>query len=236
MKTLFRRHFKKQLSLLSIQQVQSESQSILQTILRDPFFQSCTHLCCYVPMLSGHEVDTTPLIQHVLSTSNSSNRPQLYVPIVGLDDRMEMVLVPDEQDFASFEIRNEKYKLLEPPIESLPHRKNLMDSLDPSSRLLVIVPGLAFDFKKNRLGRGKGHYDQFFDRLHALREEKQFETLYASVCFKCQFMDESYEFPQEMSKELDKYSSQKVDGKWVIPTEKHDVVMDKVLTFDRVVV
>ena len=29
----------------------------------------------------------------------------------------------------------------------------------------VLVPGLAFDKKNNRLGRGKGYYDRFLDRL-----------------------------------------------------------------------
>jgi len=29
---------------------------------------------------------------------------------------------------------------------------------------LVIVPGIAFDHKKNRLGRGKGYFDRFFKK------------------------------------------------------------------------
>jgi len=32
---------------------------------------------------------------------------------------------------------------------------------------LIIVPGVAFDLKKNRLGRGKGYYDRYFNQSKA---------------------------------------------------------------------
>jgi len=45
---------------------------------------------------------------------------------------------------------------------------------------LIIVPGVAFDRKKNRLGRGKGYYDRFFKNNKAFR---------IGVGFDCQLLD-----------------------------------------------
>jgi len=45
---------------------------------------------------------------------------------------------------------------------------------------LVIVPGIAFDWQKNRLGRGKGFYDRFFEKNNLLK---------IGVCFDFQFLE-----------------------------------------------
>ena len=51
------------------------------------------------------------------------------------------------------------------------------DSLQP---YLVIVPGLAFDKKKNRLGRGGGFYDRFISKI---RKGKRNTGVILGVCF-----------------------------------------------------
>lgn len=45
---------------------------------------------------------------------------------------------------------------------------------------LVIVPGVAFDKNKNRLGRGKGYYDRFLKSIDALK---------IGVGFDCQLIE-----------------------------------------------
>ena len=53
-------------------------------------------------------------------------------------------------------LKNGPYGVKEPAVKQC----TLLEDLD-----LVIVPGVAFDKKGNRLGRGKGFYDRFLDKL-----------------------------------------------------------------------
>ncbi|EFC45029.1 predicted protein [Naegleria gruberi] len=225
MKNTFRRYFKHQLSLSTSEQEQSSSNSIAQQILNSEFYTKCTHVCCYIPMQGRNEVDTMDIIHNALKRGK-----QLFIPIV-INDIMTMVSLKDELDFSTFKIHT-KYKLLEPPIESLPNRENLLDSLNGDSKLLVIVPGLAFDYSNRRLGRGKGHYDTFFEKLDDLQGRIQFETNHVGVCFSCQFIDENFKLPDEYKQQLiEKQLIESEETQFVIPTEKHDKTMDSVVHF-----
>lgn len=67
---------------------------------------------------------------------------------------------------------------------------------------VALVPGMAFDRNGNRLGRGKGYYDRFFDAVEAQAGRIPYLL---GVAFPFQMFDE-------------------------IPHDEHDKMMDKVLT------
>ena len=52
-----------------------------------------------------------------------------------------------------------------------------------NSDIIVIVPGLAFDKNYDRLGKGKGYYDRFFEKYDKLNMTK------VAICFECQLLE-----------------------------------------------
>lgn len=57
---------------------------------------------------------------------------------------------------------------------------------------LIIIPGVAFDKNRNRLGRGKGYYDRLLSRLTAHK---------IGICYDCQITDlipvEEHDIPMD---------------------------------------
>lgn len=76
---------------------------------------------------------------------------KIYLPVVNGDD-LEIFLFEGEDSL----VAGEKYGIPEPASEKL---------LDESKLDMVIVPGVAFDEKNNRMGRGAGYYDRILKRL-----------------------------------------------------------------------
>lgn len=53
--------------------------------------------------------------------------------------------------------------------------------------LLILVPGRAFSKKGERMGRGGGFYDRFFEKL--FKSIKKEEVCLAGLCFSGQILD-----------------------------------------------
>jgi len=70
---------------------------------------------------------------------------------------------------------------------------------------VVIVPALAFDSKKNRIGFGGGYYDTFLEKVR----QKNNKVLFIGVCYDFQIIDS-------------------------VPTEKHDVTLDFVISESKI--
>ena len=69
--------------------------------------------------------------------------------------------------------------------EPKPDRPVVSLARPSETKLLLIVPGLAFDRKKNRLGRGAGYYDRF---IRHLRDGPGISLTVIGVCLRKQLV------------------------------------------------
>ncbi len=95
-----------------------------------------------------NEVDTAEIRAHALGTGKC-----VFFPRCGPQDLLELIQIGSAAEFSLG-----RFGILEPTGE-----KRLSD-WDPE-QLLVFVPGVAFDLRGNRLGRGKGWYDRLIKQL-----------------------------------------------------------------------
>jgi 5-formyltetrahydrofolate cyclo-ligase len=122
-----------------------KSKVIANRLLRTQVFKKAKKVMFYIAFKG--EVDTTEMIELAKKSGKI-----VTVPVC---ERNRMALMPCILDGHSG-LRIGPYGVREPA-----EKKHIrIRDLD-----LVIVPGVAFDKKGNRLGRGKGYYDRFLTRL-----------------------------------------------------------------------
>ena len=126
----------------------SKSRAIAAKILNINAFRQAKTVMFYYA--TDKEVATQELIQEALKEGK-----QVLLPYV---DQTIRGIRPSMIENLNHDLAPGSYDILEPKPEK---RK----AVELSEIDLVLVPGLAFDRKGNRLGHGKGYYDRFLKTL-----------------------------------------------------------------------
>ncbi len=122
-----------------------KSRIIQGKLLRNKVFKKAKIVMFYVAF--GGEVNTEEMIREAKKIGKL-----ICVPVCRKDRKAMQPAVLEDHS----KLKKGPYGVLEPVSEAL---------VKPEDLDLIIVPGLAFDKKGNRLGRGKGCYDRFLSTL-----------------------------------------------------------------------
>lgn len=141
-----RKKIAQQKSLYTPQILKIKSDAILEKLEKHPAFIKARTVLLYHSLKD--EVQT-----HIFAEKWKNNKTLLLPVVIGND--LELRYYTGKQDMSMG-----AYGILEPggrPFTDF----NAID--------VVIVPGVAFDKKGNRLGRGKGYYDRLLPKLMAYK-------------------------------------------------------------------
>lgn len=143
---------------------------LTERILGHQWFYRAEYFLCFVSY--GSEISTWEILQEALKA-----KKKVYVPKVTADREAEMAFFR----IASLDELTDGYRgIPEPPGNTEQYR------YDPEEvqRTLMLMPGVAFDPFRNRLGYGKGFYDRY------LCDKPQLQLRTIAVGHRCQMVEE----------------------------------------------
>ncbi|CAN5369408.1 5-formyltetrahydrofolate cyclo-ligase [soil metagenome] len=142
---------------LSDKEIERMSKKITDRLTSQPFFLRSQTIHMYVSIKENSEVLTRDLIRCSLEKGK-----RVVVPKMESESRLS-----HHQITSATEFKSTRWGVSE-PVNVRPVHSNEIS--------LVIVPMVAADFKKNRLGYGMGYYDRFLSKTNAHR---------VGLCFNC---------------------------------------------------
>jgi len=144
-KTSFRKQALAQRDLLSKKEVIVNSAAIIERLKNTDLFINSKVIMSYVNF--KNEVITYDFIKYCIENGKTVATPAIINS--GGNSRIEAFVIKD----ISTDLKLSNFGILEP--------FNILDKIDSEEIDLSIVPGIAFDILKNRLGFGAGFYDKF---------------------------------------------------------------------------
>jgi 5-formyltetrahydrofolate cyclo-ligase len=136
------------LETLSFDERHQKSLLIGKKLFKLGAFRKARTVCFYVG--TDREVDTVPMVERAITMGK-----RVLLPRVNLENK----------ELKLFEIKNVRAQLLPGSLGILEPDPNAAKEAFPGDIECIIVPGLAFDAAKRRLGRGAGFYDRFLAQL-----------------------------------------------------------------------
>ena len=115
--------------------------AIIDRVIGHTWYQNAASVMLYLSV--GHEVETDALLSHAWGAGK-----RVFVPRCFPDGIMDAIEIFGREDLQS-------------GMYGIPEPKSHLKKGDPRALDLIVVPGVAFDRERNRLGRGKGYYDRF---------------------------------------------------------------------------
>ena len=122
-------------------EITEKSAALAQKFLATPLYKQAKTLYGYLPY--NQEVRTVPILEQALADGKQVAVPKIY------GDTMRFILLPDLSKV------EKGYSGIPEPIADEP--------IANDETALVLMPGLAFDPKGNRMGYGGGFYDKFLE-------------------------------------------------------------------------
>ena len=130
-------------SKLSEKYINTASKSICANLLKLSHYKNSTKIGCYVS--TKYEVQTESIISSI-----HEDEKELFLPKIKPNSEMDFVQTSKKTQFYK-----NKFGIKEPESNCI----SIESKLD-----LVVVPLVAFDVNKNRIGMGGGYYDRKFEK------------------------------------------------------------------------
>lgn len=170
-KKLIRKEVFRRRKEASLEQMDIWSRQIAEKVFKTDLYQNAQTIYTYVAY--NREVETRIIIEQAWADGKAVAVPRVE------GDVMHFYLI-------------QSFDELEPGCMGIPEPVTSVPAFDEQA--LMIMPGVAFDRKKNRIGYGGGFYDKYLEAHPSLGK--------LAVAFEFQFMDEVPTEPTDICPEM----------------------------------
>lgn len=156
-------------SQMNQEDVQAKSKAIMLKLKSTEMFSKAANIFSYLNY--NNEVVTTELLAEILDEKN------VFVPKMFGKRNMRFLRLKSLENG----LKKNKFGILEPELDDINAYEPEYLEREFQKNTLVIMPGLSFDLKMNRLGYGGGFYDTFLEKNPLVKK--------VAVCFESQIYD-----------------------------------------------